>query len=336
MKKKLLTSLLLAGTMALTLTACTPDQSSSAFELKQTTDVYAYSAVSAVTVLADFVDETHTTVNSALNFSKSVKTLTDGGNLPDGDENDGGYKNRPEHISPEERYQTYVDNVNKYMAIAENMMSGSGFAFEEVESDRDGFTNKIAITYADMTEQTLSYAMYYNVVNEQIEDGEKEIDIAGVFVNGEYEYEILGEQEVENDESETSLVIKIDAQNYIVVEYESETDEKEYCYSVYQDGQLVEKTSFEQEQKFFGGNKIEIEMLKDGVSTFFELEQKEERGQTFIDGKVEENGERFSFKIMVKVDEETGESIYQYLFGNKPFERQRNRHHHGRAPHHHH
>ena len=317
MKNKMLTSLILAGTMALTLTACTPDQSSGAFELKQTTDVYAYSAVSAVTVLSDMSANTVALASTEMGQSAS-KMLAHG----DG-QNDG-------------KYQAYVDNVNKYMAIAENMMSGSGFAFEEVASDRDGFTNKIAITYADMTEQTLSYAMYYNVVNEQIEDDETEIDIAGVFVNGEYEYEILGEQEVENEESETSLVIKIDAQNYVVVEYESETDEKEYCYSVYQDGQLVEKTSFEQEQKFFGGNKIEIEMLKDGVSTFFELEQKEERGQTFIEGKVEENGERFSFKIMVKVDEETGESTYQYLFGNKPFERQRNRHHHGRAPHHHH
>lgn len=317
MNKKLLTSLIVAGTLTLSLTACAPNQTSNAFALKDTTDVYAYSAVSAMTVLSDLSGETVALANSTQD--QTVKSL-----FANGAEQGEG------------RYQDYVNSVNKYMAIAENLISANGFAFEKVESDRVEYTDKIAVTYADMSNQTLSYALYYNVTSEYVDrDGEKEIDVAGVFVNGEKEYEIVGNQELEDDENEIELIIKVDAQNYVVVEYETERDEKEYAYSIYQDGRLVERTAFEQESNFLGGNEVEIEIVKGGKTTVFELEEREERGQKYIKGNVLENGESFSFKIMVTVDEQTGESAYEYVFGESRFNRLRNGHHHGRLPHFH-
>lgn len=351
MNKKVLTSLLLAGTMAFSLTACDTGNSSDAFTLNKTQDVYAYSAVSAVTVLADFNTQTMSTVSSVLSATRNIKALTtdesteqsgentqtgEGGQNTESGENGSvgghGHSHHGRYESEEDRYKTYVDNVNKYMAIAENMMGDNGFTFTDVESDREGFAYKVAITYSDINAETLEYAMYYNVVNEVVDEGETEVDIEGVFVNGELEYAILGNQEIEDDENELELIIRMDEENYVTVEYETERDETGYVYSVYQGGQLIEKTAFEKEEKFFGGTEVEIELLKDGITTVFELEEKQEKGKTFIQGNVEEDGERFSFKIMVIVDEETGESTYQYLFGNKPFERQRHRHYHGRAP----
>lgn len=285
MTKKIFTSLILAGTMACAFAACNVENENSkdAFALKDAKDIYAYSAVSAISVLTCDISQTATITpySTVANAISGKSSETD-----------------------ETKYQDYVERVNKYMAIAENLMSGGGFSFEEIASDRTEYDNQIIISYADITYQTLTYKMYYNATEMVDEDGEVEIDMVGVLVNGEYEYALVGNQEREDGESELELVVQTSAKDYVAVE-------------------------FEKEKKRFGGKEIEIEILKDGKITAFELKEKIEGNNTYIEGKAIENGERFAFLITVSTDEQTGESFYNYDFGSKELKKSRHGHYHG-------
>ncbi|MBO5328274.1 MAG: hypothetical protein J6B04_03795 [Clostridia bacterium] len=308
MLKKSLLAIMVASTLSIgagALVACNNSSNGDnggAFALTETKDIYAYSAVSAATVMSNL------NKSSAVAASGQVS----GENVP----------------SPD--YSSYVEAVNGYMAIAENMLSGENFVISEAASDRTDYEYKTVVSYADLMGEKTEYVMYYNKVK-QVDrdedwddkfDNEEEFNINGVVLMDGVEYEVIGESETEGDESEIELTVRLDRQNFVTVGQEKENDEIEYVYSVWQNGKKVEETSFESETER-GKHELTVGILKDGKRQYFTFEEKERGGKKYIQGRIKDEANDFAFEIIVKQNANTGEYIYEYKFNEKTYDKKR-------------
>lgn len=309
MKKKIILTTALAGVIALGSIAaigCNNGGSSNkgsdgVFALNSAKEVYAYSAASAVSLAADL---------GVVQAKQGISFLSD--------------------VTPTD-YTQYVDLVNNYMAIAENMLTtNGGFSMTEQQSDNAEYEFKTEITYKDMLGGSSVYNMYYNKTMELPDSdddddsddaGEVEYDINGILMAGDSVYKIMGTHESEEGETELQMAVKLDDNNYIVVEQEIEQGEVGYSYAVYKNGQLIEETTFEHETED-GEKEIEIKILKDGQVKVFELEEKTNKNNKYIEGIVIDGSQSFNFTIKV-VAGENGEDAYEYTFEDKTYKKSR-------------
>ena len=146
--------------------------------------------------------------------------------------------------------------LDRYMALVESLLSDGGFDFSSQTSDREEYAEKTVISYKDMSGDAHDYVMYFNQTLTKSEtdesDGETEenYSIKGVMVIDGADYEIRGERKNESEEgeseTETEFVVILGENRYIRVEQSVETEdgesEQEYCYSVYENGKLVERS----------------------------------------------------------------------------------------------
>ncbi len=152
-------------------------------------------------------------------------------------------------------------------------------------------------------------------------EDEEEYIIEGVAVIDGVEYEIFGEKELEEDEYELSLMIRLSAGNYVILEQEVENNEQEYKY------QLIEnwKKKFEFEIEI-GEKSLELEMQvveeneegkTEKVKYAFRCKTIEDQVYVVIKRTAREG----SVEIFVKasVDAETGEIVYEYKVKEKEF-----------------
>ena len=93
-------------------------------------------------------------------------------------------------------------------------------------------------------------------MEEEDDELEIETDLEGIVVLGEVEYTLVGEKEVEkeDDEEETTykFEIRLDANNYVKIEYSEELEDKEveksFKYEAYNNGVKTEiKVAYENE-----------------------------------------------------------------------------------------
>ncbi len=112
-----------------------------------------------------------------------------------------------------------------------------------------------------------------------IEEQDLEYTISGLIVDGINEYEFEGEREIENNESSLEYTIYKDREtnDYIKIEQEVETDatevEKEYTYSLYEDGNKVSEQSMEYENEN-NEEVVQIKVIDLATSTFVEADIK--------------------------------------------------------------
>src|SRR5690606_37254377 len=107
--------------------------------------------------------------------------------------------------------------------------------------------------------------------------------------------DVYGKQEVEDDEFELEFITKIDDNNYVLTKYEAETDEVEFEYEVYENGEKVSTFKLEIEDED-DDNEIEIELeyTSDHQSGKYEFELENKDGkvllkiefETTIDGNI--------------------------------------------------
>lgn len=223
--------------------------------------------------------------------------------------------------------------LNDYMFLVESILADGAFGFEIVDSDLEGYTHKMTVSYKDITGAAVDYEMYYNeeVIGSETEwdDGEEETEtvnrIEGVLRVDGVDYPMSGFSEVstEGDESEREHELRVDMGDgkSLVVEQEIENErdeqEQEYVYSVYDGRRLVEQSvfSFEQERD---ETEIELEQRvrgEDGsmTTTLFSFEKEIEHGKEVIRIDIRGNGGNVRGSYIVSVETaKDGTSGYVY------------------------
>lgn len=210
-------------------------------------DIYAFTAVSGVSLLAD----------SFRNNATNSVAMTD--------TNDA--LARPDGISDEDTIR-----IKQYLGMFEGYLLNNGISPDTSKpSDSDGdyssYQIKLTINLPNAGGTTDKFVMYYNEINNsenkgnvsEIDDRDSDDDedeteiesgIEGVMLYADNAYPLIGKKEVEieDGESESELSLRVYMSEtvrdtYINIKQEVENDEMEYVYSVYVSGKLINKTS---------------------------------------------------------------------------------------------
>lgn len=153
-----------------------------------------------------------------------------------------------EPTNPEEPVEPTEDEIliNTYLTLFNSYKSRAQTTVTQEESDKLEYSVKYVVKFNTLTSSN-DYVIYLNVTDIEEDDDEIEEELRGLVVIGELEYEVIGEREVEDDEVELELIIKLDSNNYILIKEEKEDDELELEYTIIKDGVKVLEFALEVE-----------------------------------------------------------------------------------------
>lgn len=222
-----------------------------------------------------------------------------------------------------------IDEIHNQIQMFEAFIGSNPLTVNIEASDREEFEHKMTIVFKDLNNEENSYTLYYNqVLNTDDDDDddfdlddlmeidvEQEYTLTGIMIVAENEYSVIGEKEIEDGEYEMSIIAKIDDNNYILIEQETEEDEQELSYQVWKDGKKVTSfsMSFENEK---GETSVKIKSSVEGQVTYRKFSKEEKNGQTTIKIKQTVGNEHYNVTVKITKDAETGENIYRYITDN--------------------
>lgn len=330
-------AIVLTSLIAFTSCATTPNKgdTTGTQEAEKVRDIYAITAVSGVSLLAD----------SFRNNAPNSVAMTD---IDSSD-----VLARPDGISDAD-----TARVKQYLGMFEGYLLNNGIIPEvtkpsEADGDYSSYQVKLTINLPNAGGTTDKYVMYYNEIDntdanvanaseindrdrDDNDDDDNDIDdddkdeteiksgIKGVMIYADNVYPLIGKKEVEieDGESESELSLRVymsesARDTYIDIKQEIENDEMEYVYSVYDNGTLINKTKVEFENDI-EDNEQEIKLaFYDNNSgqiskTWYKIEKSESKNAVFNvkynanDGNV--------YKLNIKVDGDTYTFVYRNGF----------------------
>ncbi len=258
-------------------------------------EAYAFGAVSSIKLL------------SANTTSKS-------------EQNEANAENSYARNVPTNEQITFAQRVDEYVDVVDGFIGGSSPVKIQEESLTDAeYSTKVTTDITHLSGQKDSFVMYYNETvpteddrkTDDDDDFEVNTRLSGIVEFGGQTYSLRGEKEVEQDEIEINLEIKIDDANYVIIQTETENGEQEYGYEVYSNGQKVEELSLEIEIE---QNEVEVELFVavNGETQSFKFEKETENNITEIKINCNVNGNTET--IFAVYDE--GTQRYIYTFGS--------------------
>lgn len=313
MKKALtILALSLALVLAVGLVACNDPTGGGSVNgkfdaLNATESVYGFSAASAGMLI------------SSMNGAQPACEVA---TAADDDDDDDEVDNAPANGAEEVVIDTA--QLDQYMALVESLLSDGNFNVLSQTSDRDGFEEKMVVSYKDLSGNTLSYVMYYNQVltdsETDDEDGEveEEFSIDGVMVIDEKDYVVHGERKIETEQGEsenkTEFVVTLDNNRTLRVkqslEVEDDETEQKFSYSLYDGETLVESSTFSYESEQ-GETELKMSTLKDGKTQVVYFEKELKGDKEVIEIHVGKGKTGKGYIVNVNVDE-NGNKSYTY------------------------
>lgn len=221
-----------------------------------------------------------------------------------------------------------LSELDSYMALVESLLSEGGFTSSVTASEREGYENKMTVTYRDIDGNSLGYEMYYNETalpadddddDDYFEDEtEENYAIEGVLVIEGADYAVCGTRNAESErgesESETEFRVTLGEDRYMYVEQseerEGEETEQEYTYSLREGGSLVERSTFSYETER-GETELKMTSYKGGQSKIFYFEKDNYRGEEVVFIRVGNNQSAQGY-IVETVTDENG-TRYEYI-----------------------
>ncbi len=138
------------------------------------------------------------------------------------------------------------EEIENYLLLAKNYLEIAKVSIKLYESDRSNYT----YMYNIITNRD-SIWFYFNETTLVDTDDIDEVSssINGILCMNNEEYEVRGEKEVEMEEIETTLMIRISSTTSIEVSQEIENRENEYEFTYYHNGQKTKTLEIEMEQE---------------------------------------------------------------------------------------
>ena len=237
----------------------------------------------------------------------------------------------------------------RYLQLVETYLSNDAITAEATTSDRPEFETMLVYTSKDMLGGTRTFVVYFNQVdteepvteepvteepvteepvaeepvteepNDDFEEAENEVEyeLTGLIVIDGVEYELVGRKEIEDGEEEYKFIAYIDQDNFIRISYESDEEdgEQKFRFTQVTDGVLVYETKIKLEVEdnefkvmltYKTENSYSKFMFKESDEASFDIMVKYE---IIEDGQLVESGHA---KIYIMINEETGETTYEY------------------------
>lgn len=220
----------------------------------------------------------------------------------------------PQTFAAETNENDAALELSQYLKLADGFIGGNKFpTTEETESDREGFT-KLSINLTGIS-GAHQYVIYYKETvptdNDRpaTDDDDYEIntEIEGVMIYNAQEYTLSGTKEVERDEVEIEFTVQFSDTDKVVISQESESDELEYSYALYQNGaQEPTKTMKLEIEK--EDNEIEFELILTEGSKQTSYKIEEDNGAIKAVAKVDGKTTTYTIKVVEK------DGIKQYEF----------------------
>jgi hypothetical protein len=294
-------------------------------------DIYAFSAISSVDLLAGTKSQPASTALAVTLADQTAPIV--------GDE---------------------LDELNKYLNIMEKFLGESnGFTFVAEVSDRPEYSHKIVFSTVDMAGDPVTYILYFNEAlldevtetsmrdltevttePEQEDETEDEIEaedeietedevesedetefedqetqISGLLVIDGAEYVVTGKKEIEENEEKIQIRSELDELNYVEVVSKVEENERKFEYTVSVNG-VVSKTKVKIEQED-NEQKIQLKFVAGDAKGEYTFKQETEDGETVLKIRykleTEAGSEEGEIKVLVTVDPVTGETTYNYF-----------------------
>lgn len=150
------------------------------------------------------------------------------------------------------------------------------------------------------------------------DEEEIKYDIKALAIIDGVEYQVRGSKEVEIDdfeeEIEVEFTVKLDENNYVKIEQETENDEVEYQYTIYKNGKKFSSLSFEKEEEN-GATHIKISTTENGYKEIYKFI----KGKDLTTIKYEGNGYSYTLFVTSNIDPETNEVVYEFKVKEKDF-----------------
>ncbi|MFP4287081.1 MAG: hypothetical protein ACLFRI_05230 [Candidatus Izemoplasmataceae bacterium] len=289
MKKLFVALTVLLFTLTLSACALSSNQVSNFTRLFDSSeDVYAFSALSAVSAMSEL--DNSTVINTA--YTK----LNESGDDP---------------IVLED-----IEALEPYLKLIETFMVNDGVRVTTDSSTLEGYEEMMLISIVDINGETVSYELHYNIFNddEQEEaldledeadldddsdeedeedlDDEEELEeeienrLEGILVINEASYVFTAAQEIENDEESFEMIAYLTESDYITIEYEIESEdgesETEFLLEMYQDDNLIKSTEIEFEYED-DETEMNLEFTLGNRVARYEFEIKEENNEQVIE-----------------------------------------------------
>ena len=208
--------------------------------------------------------------------------------------------------------QEELESFNEYFVTLNTFLGGEGFTTAVTANpDADyAFDYKLTVEGTQLDGTVISQVMYYSEENVAVrpDDDNERVEayrLTGVVILDGVSYEMSGYRSVETEEERDETVVSeelwirashpAETGTYVQMNLETGTEEehgeteteREYVYSIYRGGSLVERASvdFETENEN-GGTETEYELgiLKNGERTTYEVERAERANGTVIIG----------------------------------------------------
>ena len=219
-------------------------------------------------------------------------------------------------------FEKMVDSIHSYFPVFESFVGDKQLVVptEEV-SDNPTYAKMMNVDYVDMAGNTHVYKIYYNetVPSEQNrpwqdkDDDEINTNIEGQIVIGEETYTLTGKKEMEKDEVEITFEITLEGTQKIKIEQETENNEQEFTYSLYEGSVLQYTNSIGIEVE---NGMIEFETEYESAGIELELEIKQAVNATANTYYIEYEENNKEYKIIVEKKESEGAVQYVYTMGS--------------------
>ncbi|ERJ12142.1 hypothetical protein [Haloplasma contractile] len=271
------------------------------------------------------VQESNQTYKFSTNQSLALSTYLASGFLSSSNENTTAirqYSNSIQFLSSSGtdenlEIESELDEVNNYFNKLKAFMDqglDSAITINEQTSTHEDYDKEMTYTINGN-----EYTVYFSLESEteEDEDGDEEAELeeqsfilSGMIVIEGVEYTIVGEKEIEGNESEMWFETTDDETgNYVYVEIANESGEQYFAIETEIDG--IEKSAelqFEQEKD---ETKVELELYDNDIESYYELSKETENGKSVYKLEYEINNTEGEV-IITEVTDEDGNTSYNY------------------------
>lgn len=231
--------------------------------------------------------------------------------------------NAPDQATPVARREIteeLIDEIHSYLEVFDSLLANDNkpVITDDEESDLEEYEFKKTITTTDINNHQQTFIIYYNetAVKEDLDDNDElkkvEISLEGILVMGDNTYEVIGEQEIKEDEMEFEFEAKIDQHNYVWIEQETEATESDFKYTICVDGiKETFRVKLENED-----NETHFKIKTKSETDSYEYSFKKETIDNYELIKIKIKSEAISLNIHLKAhtDPETNEVTYEYKY----------------------
>ena len=270
--------------------------------LSEKEDLYGLGAVTTVKLLGSEFS------GQAVQSLSAVKALS--ADVTDG----SGEAGTEEAKSQAEKFNEYFNMLDGF--LGEDLVTTKAEQNPDTEGKYARYEIKLTVTGRDMYGEAVVHVMYYTetpVTEKTDDEGESEATytLEGVMISDGTDYTLRGEREAEEERDESEQEIKIraypdetDLQTYVQMKQEfsaaSDETEKEYVYSIVENGVLLEETAVEFETERKGGKEeteYELEFRKGEAKGRYSVEREQIGDEVTMKVKYDIDGKKGQFRI---------------------------------------